>query len=127
MSPSELRADRFARELNELKIPDPAAGRSALWLRVGIGLMVLGLVLDVTAYFMSHNTSDPLVQNDALTIGVAGIGACVVGSAVYLRYSMTGFLRFWMARGSYDLAMLGDRLFEKDIQQEFSSTDAAPR
>jgi hypothetical protein len=37
----------------------------------------------------------------------------VVGSAMFLRYSLTGFLRFWLARQSYDLAQLADRVFEK--------------
>lgn len=119
MSTTETRADRFAREVAELKIPDPAAGRAGLWLRVGVVLAVLGLALAVVAYFLSHNTSDPLVQGDAIILALVGVAACVVGSVVFLRYSLTGFLRFWMARQSYDLAMLSDRLFERDIQQEF--------
>jgi hypothetical protein len=35
MTSTETRADRFIRELAELKIPDPAAGRPRLWLRLG--------------------------------------------------------------------------------------------
>jgi hypothetical protein len=34
----------------------------------------------------------------------------VVGAALFLRYSLTAFLRFWLARQSFDLAVLGDRL-----------------
>jgi hypothetical protein len=127
MTTTELRADRFAREVAELKIPDPAAGRAGLWLRIGIGLMGLGPLLGVSAYFLSHSTTNPLSQRDALALGLLGISGSVVGSAIFLRYSLTGFLRFWMARQSYDLAMLADRLLEKDIQNEFSSTETAPR
>jgi hypothetical protein len=107
------RADRFTRELAALKIPDPAAGRSALWLRTGGVLMALGLVLEVVAYLMSHGTADPLVQGDAVTIGLGGIAACVTGSVLFLRHSLTGFLRFWLARQSFDLAQLGDTLREE--------------
>jgi len=127
MTSTELRADRFARELAQLKIPDPAAGRSALWLRFGVALMMLGLILAGAAYFMSHSTADPLAQRDAIAMGLGGIAGTVVGSALFLRYSLTGFLRFWMARQSYDIALLADRLFEKDLQNEFSSSDSAPR
>ena len=127
MTSSEPRADRFTRELAVLKIPDPAAGRAGLWLRLGIALMVLGPLLGAAAYFLSHNTSDALVQRDALALGLSGVTSSVVGSALFLRYSLTGFLRFWMLRQSYDIALLADRLFEKDIQNEFSSTDSAPR
>ncbi len=112
---TESRADRFVREIAELKIPDPAAGRSGLWLRLGVVLLVGGPVLAVVAYLMSHNTSDPLVQRDAITVALAGIAVSVVGAAVFLRYSLTGVLRFWMARQSFDLAQLADRLPEKEI------------
>jgi hypothetical protein len=114
---SAARADRFVRELAELKIPDPASRRTGLWLRLGIALMVIGLVLGISAYFMSHNTSDALVQRDAITLGLGGVAAAVVGSALFLRYSLTGFLRYWMARQSYDLATLADRLSEKESAQ----------
>lgn len=118
---TETRADRFVRELQELKIPDPAAGRSGLWLRTGVVLMALGPVAAVIAYFMSHGTTDPLVQRDAITIGLAGIAVAVVGSALFLRYSITNFLRFWLARQSYDLDALGHR-----VAGEQRLDDAAP-
>lgn len=118
MTQTETRADRFARELAQLKIPDPAAQRSALWLRLGGALMVLGLVLGACSYAISHTTTDPLVQRDALALGLGGVCGSVVGSALFLRYSLTGFLRFWMARQSYDLAMLADRLSERDISDD---------
>ncbi|NED70304.1 hypothetical protein G3I15_56225, partial [Streptomyces sp. SID10244] len=56
---SDDRAERFTRELDKLKIPDPAAARSQLWVRLGVVGMVLGIALGVIAYLMSHNTSDP--------------------------------------------------------------------
>jgi hypothetical protein len=119
---TETRADRFVRELAELKIPDPASQRAGLWLRIGVVLMVIGLVLSGSAYFISHNTSDPLVQRDAITLGLAGVASAVVGSALFLRFSLTGFLRFWMARQSFDLAQLGDRLFERDLHRGLNDT-----
>lgn len=127
MTSTETRADRFVRELNVLKIPDPAAGRAALWLRLGAVLMAVGVILGVSAYFISHNTSDPLVQNDALTLGLAAIAGSVVGSALFLRYSLTGFLRFWMARQSYDVELLADRLLERDLRHDPTGSEATPR
>ncbi|MBA4024537.1 MAG: hypothetical protein C0482_19470 [Gordonia sp.] len=115
MTTTESRADRFTRELAELKIPDPASGRAVLWLRIGIALLVLGPVLGIIAYFMSHGTSNPLVQRDAIIIALIGISSAVVGSAVFLRYSLTNFLRFWLARQAFDLSVLADRLSPNDI------------
>lgn len=112
---TETRADRFARELAELKIPDPAAGRGSLWLRIGAGLMVSGPALAVLAYFLAHNTSDPLAQRDAVVLALVGVALSVVGAALFVRYSLTGVLRFWMARQSYDLDQLGERLLQSRI------------
>ena len=109
----ETRADRFIRELAELKIPDPAAGRPRFWQRLGVVLMVLGPVLGVTAYLVSHRTTSALVQGDAVTIGLGAVTVTIAGSALFLRYSLTGFLRFWMARQSHELAVLADR-FDRD-------------
>ena len=126
-SSTETRADRFVREIAELKIGDPAAGRPRLWLRLGVALMVLGIVLGVTAYLVSHRTTSPLVQGDATTIGLGGVTVSVVGAALFVRYSLTGFLRFWMARQSYDLTLLGDRLLDSSAARDLAGTDHMPR
>lgn len=125
--PGESRADRFIEEVAELKIPDPAAARATLWLRLGAGLMVLGLALAASAYLVTHSTQNPLDQRDGLALGLGGIAATVVGAALFLRYSLTGFLRFWMARQSYDLAVLADRLSEGAARHDLTSTDPTPR
>ncbi|MEU9450457.1 hypothetical protein [Streptomyces sp. NPDC048277] len=106
------RADRFVRELAELKIPDPAAARTTLWLRLGGLLMAAGLVLGALAFPLAHATDSSLAQGDALALGLGGITAAVVGGALFLRYSLTNFLRFWLARQSFDLDRLGERLSE---------------
>jgi hypothetical protein len=123
LTSTETRADRFVRELAELKIPDPAAGRPRLWLRLGATLMVLGPVLGVSAYLISHHTTSSLVQGDAVTIGLAAVTVSVVGSALFLRYSLTGVLRFWLARQSYDLSHVADRVFEKEVSHDLTSTE----
>ena len=127
MTSTDSRAERFVRELAELKIPDPAAGRPRLWLRLGAALMAGGLVLGVSAYVISHGTSDPLVQRDAITIGLGAVTASVVGSALFVRYSLTGFLRFWMARQSYDLSALADRVLESGVRRDLADTDHSAR
>ncbi|WP_410872819.1 hypothetical protein [Nocardia sp. A7] len=112
---TESRADRFTRELRELKIPDPSAGRSGMWLRTGVVLMVAGPVLAALAYLMSHGSTDPLAQRDAIVLALGGVAAAVTGSAVFLRYSLTNFLRFWLARQSYELDGFAERTVREPV------------
>lgn len=134
MTSSESRAERFTRELSELKIADPATGRSQLWLRIGLALMAIGPVLAIIAYFMSHGTANPLEQRDAIVIALIGISLAVVGSAVFLRYSLTEFLRFWLARQAFDFSNLSEQLspndkvlVEKDVEDDTAKHAVAPR
>jgi hypothetical protein len=109
MTAPEPRADRFARELADLKISDPAKGHPRLWQNVGVTLMVAGIALGVIAYLVSQHTGDTLTASTAINIALGGLILAVVGSAVFLRYSLTGFLRFWLARQSFELHMLAER------------------
>jgi hypothetical protein len=112
---AESRAERFSRELADLKIADPSAGHPRLWQRTGAVLMLLGIVLGVCAYLISHRTTSSLTQGDAITIAAGGVTLAVVGSAIFLRYSLTGFLRFWMARQSFELNILAERVFATSV------------
>ncbi len=97
-SPAGERAESFKEEVRSLKIKDPNASREGLFATVGLVLMVAGIIVSVVAYFMSHGTNSVLTQNDSLTIGMLGIALAIVGGAVFLRFSIAGFLRFWLAR-----------------------------
>ena len=112
MIESKDRVEQFKAEIAEMKLHDPATSRDRLWLRLGIALMVVAIALGIIAYTLSRGTKDPLAQNDALTIGLAGISTAVVGAALFLRYSIASFLRFWLARLIYEQKAQTDRLLE---------------
>jgi hypothetical protein len=110
MIESNERVQQFKGEIASMKLRDPATGRDALLLKVGAVGMAAGIVITVVAYFMSHGTSSPLSQNDAQTLGMIGIAVAVVGGALFLRYSMAQFLRFWLARLIYEQQAQTDRV-----------------
>lgn len=138
MTSAESRADRFARELADLKIADPA-GHPRLWQRAGAALMVLGVVLGVASYLISQRTASSLTASTAITISLGGVTLTLVGGAIFLRYSLTGFLRFWLARQSFELNLLAERALAGTLlaksdggmdsadNSRRSRTDAAPR
>jgi hypothetical protein len=97
-SPVGARTESFKEEVRSLKIKDSNAGRDTLFVRLGLAAMLVGVVVSVIGYFVSHGTNNLLTQNDSLTIGMIGIAVTIAGGAVFLRYSLAGFLRFWLAR-----------------------------
>jgi uncharacterized membrane protein YidH (DUF202 family) len=121
MIESQDRVEQFKQEIADMKLRDPATARDRLWLGLGVALMVVGVVLGIVSYAMSRGTTDPLSQNDALTIGLAGIATAVVGAALFLRYSIASFLRFWLARLIYEQKAQTDRL----LAQKSTTTESS--
>ena len=67
-------------------------------------------MLGAVAYGLSHSTENPLQQRDAIVVALLGVSLAVVGGAMYLRYSLAGFLRFWLARLTYEQKAQTDRV-----------------
>ena len=65
--------------------------------------MVAGIGVAIAAYFVSHLTSDPLVQRDAIVMALAATAFTVASSSLFAVLAITGFLRFWLARLIYTL------------------------
>ena len=108
------RSDSFKEEIRSLKIKDPNAGRDTLMLRIGIIAMVLGVVVSIVAYFISHGTSNTLTQNDSLTIGMIGIALTVAGRSSLPALLARGLLP--LLAGSVHLrAAKGSRLIDRSV------------
>jgi hypothetical protein len=110
MNTESDRAARFVKDLEKLKVKDTSAGKPVLWLRICSVAMITGVVLAVVAYFLSHRTTSADTHYDAVVLALGGVVLSVVSSAVYLRFALTNFLRFWLARQSFDLQMQTERL-----------------
>jgi len=65
----------------------------------------------MAAYLISHRADSSLTQGNAITIGLGGVALSVVGAATLLRYSLVGFLQFWMACQSFELNILEECVF----------------
>ncbi len=112
MIDNDDRTAQFKEEIAEMGLRDPAAGRDRTLLRLGTALLVLGPVVGLVAYFIGSNTTNALQQRDAIVIAVIGMTLAVTGGALFLRYSLAGFLRFWLARLTYEAQAQTDRVVE---------------
>ncbi len=110
----EGRLEQFQSDIAAMRIKDPSAGRDGALLRAGVALMVAGLGLTIAAYAASHSTKLDLDQRDDIIIALIGVATTIIGSALFLRYSLSGFLRFWLARLIFEQIRQTDRIVGAD-------------
>ena len=111
---TEDRLEQFKADIADMRIRDPAVGRDTVLLWVGVAAMVAGIAIAVIAYFLSHNTSSALNQGDDHIIALIGVTVSIAGAALFLRYSLASFLRFWLARLIYEQRTQADRIVAAD-------------
>ncbi len=91
------RIERLQAEAARLNVAK-AGRRDGLWQAVGAVAMVAGVVLAFVAYQVSLGKDDTRDIDSLLILAVAMLALAVVGAAVFLRYSLARFLRFWLLR-----------------------------
>jgi hypothetical protein len=95
-----------------MRLRDPATSRDRALLVLGAVLMLGGIGIAIYGYALSHSTSDQRQQFDALIVAVIGVTVSVTGAALFLRYSIAQFLRFWLARLTYEQHAQTDRVVD---------------
>lgn len=69
---------------------------------LGIVLAIVGLIVILVCFVQSKAYSSILNQMDALILSLFGLALAIVGSVLYIRSSMTRFLRYWLLRMVYE-------------------------
>jgi hypothetical protein len=95
------RIERLEQEAANLKVAS-SAKRDGLYQAAGAVAMVAGVVLAFVAYQSSLGKSDPRDIESLTILAVAMLALAVTGGAVFLRYSLARFLRFWLLRQLYE-------------------------
>ena len=102
-NPTNPRIDQFRAEVADLDIKTPADKSERNYLVVGIVLLVIGLVLIIAGYWGASGTALLAEQIPyVLSGGFLGVGVMVVGAALFVRYSLSRYLRYWLIRTIYE-------------------------
>jgi len=102
-NPTNPRIDQFRAEVADLDIKTPADKSERNYLVVGIVLLVVGLGLIFAGYWGASGTALLAEQIPyVLSGGFLGVGVMVVGAAMFVRYSLSRYLRYWLIRTIYE-------------------------
>jgi len=103
------RIARLEHEAANLKVR-PSARRDGILQAVGALAMVAGVVIAFVAYQLSLDKADDRDIQSLTILAVSMLALSVAGAAVFLRYSLARFLRFWLLRQLYEGQAHIDRL-----------------
>jgi uncharacterized membrane-anchored protein len=108
---NEDRINAFTEEIGELKLRGASKERERWLLVLGAALLVAGVVLAVIGGIQASGTSDSAEAWAALATGTfIGFALVVAGTALFVRYSLSRFMRFWLIRLVHEHRSETDRL-----------------
>ncbi|MEY3035188.1 MAG: hypothetical protein RLZ86_1810 [Actinomycetota bacterium] len=108
---NEDRIQAFTDEIGEMKLRGAKGDRERILLVVGALAIVVGVVLAVLGGFQASGTSDLGDQVAFLATGtLIGLALVIAGTALFIRYSMARFMRFWLVRLVHEHRSETDRL-----------------
>lgn len=99
---SEAVRVQFEEEIARLRASNNAGPADRRMAVAGVVAAVVGIVIVLIAYRQTMNYSDQRDQMESLVLALLGIALVVLGSVVYLRNSLTRFMRFWLLRTIYE-------------------------
>jgi hypothetical protein len=106
------RIDQFKSEVTDLNLKTGNAGREKGLVILGVLMMIAGVVVSFFAYAASRNYDDARDIQTMLILSVTMAALAVFGAALFLRYSLAGFLRMWLLRNLYEGQANTDRIVE---------------
>jgi hypothetical protein len=110
VSQSDDQTVEFEAALSRLHVKRQAAEPERRLLIAAVLLVLTGLTLLVVAFAGTRQAVTIQQQADNLALSPLGLGVTVVGAVLWLRYSLTRYLRFWLIRLIYEDRQNTDRL-----------------
>jgi hypothetical protein len=105
------RVEQFAREIAAMNIRTPQAEQERWALVGGVVATLVGFACIIGAWWGASGTT-VIVEAISYLIsgGVLGLGLIIVGAALFVRYSSTRYLRYWLVRMIYEQQANADRV-----------------
>lgn len=95
------RIEQLRRDAAELKV-GKGAGRDGLYQAAGAVAMAAGAAVAFLAYQLSLGKDDSRDIQSLQILALSMLALAIAGAAVFVRYSLARFLRFWLLRQLYE-------------------------
>ena len=118
---NEDRIQTFTEEIGELKLRGSGADREHWLLILGVVGLVAGVGMAIFGGFQASGSAILEDQIAFLATGtLIGLALVIAGTALFVRYSLARFMRFWLVRLVHDHRSETDRLISalKDIESK---------
>ncbi len=108
------RVSEFRQEMGRIGLKGAGAATERWMLIVGIVLVVAGVALGIMGAVQTINAGDSPADQRAFTASgvLLGILLAVAGAALFVRYSLARFMRFWLLRMVYENRAETDRVVD---------------
>jgi len=100
-APAERR-EQFEEEIAAVRIRTSKAEAEQRFALLGLIALVAGAVICLVAYIASGGQSDTRDVISSVILALLGVSVSIIGAALFLRYSLARFLRFWLLRLIYE-------------------------
>ena len=111
---NEARIDEFRSEIDGLKLKGSSGEGEKRLLVIGIVLVAVGIGLAVLgAVQVGSSGGSPADQRAFMAQGsFMGLALIIAGAALFVRYSLARYLRFWLIRMTYESRANTDRVVD---------------
>jgi len=109
---SSARLAQFQEEVERLKLKGGGANPERNGANLGIGLAIVGVIVVVISWLSAKGAGGVNAKLDSQVAAVIGLLVGIVGVALWLRNSLTSYLRYWLVRLIYEDREQTERLIQ---------------
>jgi hypothetical protein len=99
---SSVRLAQFQEEVTKLKLKGGGANPERTGTSWGIGLGIVGTIIVVISYLSSTGSNGAGSKLDSVVAAIIGLLIGLIGVALWVRNSLTRYLRYWLIRLIYE-------------------------
>lgn len=106
------RLSDFDAEIEKLQVSGGRANKEKTGLTAGIVLFAVAVLFEIIAFFSSSSAEDPQDQTDMVILALFGVVLALGAVALFVRFALTRWFRYWLVRLIYEDRAQTDRLVE---------------